>query len=78
MKFAEFVLLVTDMRNAQVRYFKHRTQSNLNEAKHAEKAVDQFINDFNREFYEIVRMEQAQLPTEFKPKVHQPDTQFPF
>jgi hypothetical protein len=78
MNFAEFVLLVAQMRKAQIDYFAGRAQSKLIEAKQAEKAVDQFIEQFNRDFEEIVREEQAQLPTNFKPKVHTPPLVHPF
>jgi len=72
MRFAEFVLLVENMRSAQRAYFKTRTQSNLEGAKAKERAVDQAIDGFHREFDEMVKVEQAQLPTEFQPKVHRP------
>ena len=78
MKFAEFVLLVENMRDAQRTYYKTRTQTNLLGAKEKEKAVDQAIDSFHREFDEIVKVEQAQLPTEFKPKVHAAQLVHPF
>jgi hypothetical protein len=78
MNFAEFVLLVARMRSAQRDYFAGRAQSKLIEAKAAEKAVDQFIEQFNRDFEELVREEQAQLPTDFKPKVHPAPLVHPF
>jgi hypothetical protein len=69
MRFAEFVLLVAQMRDAQRTYDANRTQSNLLDARTREKAVDKAVDQFHREFDEVVRYEQAQLPTEFKPKV---------
>jgi hypothetical protein len=78
MNFAEFVLLVSSMRSAQIDYFAGRAQSKLIEAKTAERKVDQFIQQFNREFDELVREEQAQLPTDFQPKVHAAPLVHPF
>lgn len=39
----DFKKLVNDMREAQKRYFKSRMWKDLNDAKKAEKAVDDFL-----------------------------------
>jgi hypothetical protein len=43
---AEFVVLVGDMRAAQKRYFRDRTQSALQESKRLEREVDQKLKSW--------------------------------
>lgn len=46
-KTVDFKKLVNDMREAQKRYFKSRMWKDLDNAKKAEKAVDDFLAKYN-------------------------------
>ena len=74
MRFAEFVLLVAQMRAAQRSLCTNHTRSNVLESMAREKAVDLAVDQFHRAFDEVVRYEQAQLPMYFPPKDHQKGT----
>lgn len=47
-KINEFVTMVEEMRRLQREYFKYRTSGTLQEAKQAERKVDQMIADFHK------------------------------
>jgi hypothetical protein len=61
MKFTEFLLLVSQMRDAQRAFYSNRTQSNLIDAKTKEKAVDAAIRSATAELSDIADSRQADL-----------------
>jgi hypothetical protein len=71
MNFAEFVLLVAQMRTAQQDLWSPETKAR-------ENIVDAAIKQFHSDFEQKVREEQAQLPLDFKPKVHPAPLVHPF
>jgi hypothetical protein len=61
MKFTDFLLTVSKMRDAQRTFYANRTQSNLIEAKTREKDVDQAIRAATAEMSEIEDTRQGDL-----------------
>lgn len=49
-QFTDFVLLVKEMRKAQKKYFKDRTQSALKESKALEKKVDDVASEITARY----------------------------